>query len=122
MPVTVVTNSIRVAMELSTKRQITVISIGGTLLSKSLSFVGPLAETSLSNYHVNKAFISCHSFHLSYGISDSNELQARIKKKMIECAKEVYIMVDHTRSEEHTSELQSRGHLVCRLLLEKKNT
>src|SRR5690625_6502142 len=25
------------------------------------------------------------------------------------------------RSEEHTSELQSRGHLVCRLLLEKKH-
>ena len=27
--------------------------------------------------------------------------------------------VDDMRSEEHTSELQSRGHLVCRLLLEK---
>src|SRR2546422_2845691 len=27
---------------------------------------------------------------------------------------------DFTRSEEHTSELQSRLHLVCRLLLEKK--
>src|SRR5207249_7471148 len=27
----------------------------------------------------------------------------------------------HTRSEEHTSELQSRFDLVCRLLLEKKN-
>src|SRR5207244_10986604 len=27
-----------------------------------------------------------------------------------------------TRSEEHTSELQSPDHLVCRLLLEKKNT
>src|SRR3712207_7264320 len=27
-----------------------------------------------------------------------------------------------TRSEEHTSELQSRQYLVCRLLLEKKNT
>src|SRR2546422_4260923 len=27
-----------------------------------------------------------------------------------------------TRSEEHTSELQSRLHLVCRLLLEKKKT
>src|SRR5437870_10689982 len=26
------------------------------------------------------------------------------------------------RSEEHTSELQSRGHLVCRHLLEKKNS
>src|SRR5690625_5571005 len=28
--------------------------------------------------------------------------------------------LDLSRSEEHTSELQSRGHLVCRLLLEKK--
>src|SRR5690625_5387613 len=28
--------------------------------------------------------------------------------------------VQSWRSEEHTSELQSRGHLVCRLLLEKK--
>src|SRR5215510_16330916 len=28
--------------------------------------------------------------------------------------------VELPRSEEHTSELQSRGHLVCRLLLEKK--
>src|SRR5690625_6330272 len=31
------------------------------------------------------------------------------------------INFEHARSEEHTSELQSRGHLVCRLLLEKKN-
>src|SRR5690606_39390236 len=29
--------------------------------------------------------------------------------------------VDSIRSEEHTSELQSRENLVCRLLLEKKN-
>src|SRR5690625_6388354 len=30
------------------------------------------------------------------------------------------LQVEEQRSEEHTSELQSRGHLVCRLLLEKK--
>src|SRR3712207_7152339 len=29
---------------------------------------------------------------------------------------------DHPRSEEHTSELQSRQYLVCRLLLEKKKS
>src|SRR5690625_6879547 len=34
----------------------------------------------------------------------------------------VAIVRSSERSEEHTSELQSRGHLVCRLLLEKKNT
>src|SRR5690554_7170480 len=31
-------------------------------------------------------------------------------------------MMQGARSEEHTSELQSRPHLVCRLLLEKKKT
>src|SRR5690625_6385110 len=30
-------------------------------------------------------------------------------------------IITHGRSEEHTSELQSRGHLVCRLLLATKN-
>src|SRR5690625_6846922 len=30
-------------------------------------------------------------------------------------------VVTKDRSEEHTSELQSRGHLVCRLLLEERN-
>src|SRR5690625_5474915 len=33
----------------------------------------------------------------------------------------IVAMAISRRSEEHTSELQSRGHLVCRLLLEKKN-
>src|SRR5207253_10391383 len=32
----------------------------------------------------------------------------------------VFVRDGFYRSEEHTSELQSRGHLVCRLLLEKK--
>src|SRR5437870_10032506 len=34
----------------------------------------------------------------------------------------IHYTVGVDRSEEHTSELQSRGHLVCRLLLEKKKT
>src|SRR5437660_6109465 len=32
----------------------------------------------------------------------------------------IVLILGWVRSEEHTSELQSRGHLVCRLLLEKK--
>src|SRR3712207_7439500 len=35
---------------------------------------------------------------------------------------EVEMTATETRSEEHTSELQSRQYLVCRLLLEKKKT
>src|SRR5207253_11467102 len=39
---------------------------------------------------------------------------------MFRSAELVLINKVDLRSEEHTSELQSRGHLVCRLLLEKK--
>lgn len=96
-PITVLTNSIKVAMELSQKKQITVISTGGILLSKSLSYVGPLAESSLNTYYVNKAFISCKGLHLDNGISESNEEQSRLKKMMIERANVTYIMLDHTK-------------------------
>src|SRR5690625_1838428 len=37
----------------------------------------------------------------------------------LEVKKSIFKQLDDIRSEEHTSELQSRGHLVCRLLLEK---
>src|SRR3712207_8195531 len=36
-------------------------------------------------------------------------------------ARVAHFELHHARSEEHTSELQSRQYLVCRLLLEKKN-
>src|SRR5437870_7456938 len=51
--------------------------------------------------------------------------RAGMRKKATRRARRVRLLdIAHarSRSEEHTSELQSRGHLVCRLLLEKKNT
>src|SRR3712207_8896632 len=46
--------------------------------------------------------------------------QARLGVLM--CLPLLVVMGVFVRSEEHTSELQSRQYLVCRLLLEKKNT
>ncbi len=97
IPLTVVTNSIKVAIELSKKDQVKVISTGGQLLSSSLSYVGPLAERSLGLYHVNKAFLSCKGVHLESGLSDSNELQALLKGKMMQIADETIMMVDSSK-------------------------
>ncbi|CAH1211825.1 MULTISPECIES: DeoR/GlpR family DNA-binding transcription regulator [Paenibacillus] len=94
---TVLTNSIKVAAELSSKEQIRVISTGGQLASKSLSFVGPLAERSLDAYHVDKLFLSCKGVHLTKGISESNELQALVKQKMISIADEVILLADSSK-------------------------
>ncbi|RUS46267.1 DeoR/GlpR family DNA-binding transcription regulator [Cohnella sp. AR92] len=97
IPLTVLTNSIRVATELASKERIEVISTGGILAQRSLSFVGPLAERSLDAYHVDKAFLSCKGVHLDRGFSESNELQARIKSKMIGMADEVIVLADASK-------------------------
>src|SRR5690625_5633638 len=49
-------------------------------------------------------------------------LRAPAAQRLISTADSLEVQKVHGRSEEHTSELQSRGHLVCRLLLEKKKT
>jgi DeoR/GlpR family transcriptional regulator of sugar metabolism len=97
IPLTVITNSIKVAIELSKKDRIEVISTGGILLPKSLSYVGPLAERSLENYHVDKAFLSCKGIDLNSGLSDSNEWQALLKRKMIERSNKTFLMVDSSK-------------------------
>src|SRR5258707_2562092 len=48
--------------------------------------------------------------------------QARFGQIPLEIQDEKPTFADEIRSEEHTSELQSRQYLVCRLLLEKKKT
>ena len=50
-------------------------------------------------------FLDSHNFLV--------EVYKAVKKKRVQC-------INGYRSEEHTSELQSRQYLVCRLLLEKK--
>ncbi|NIK68573.1 MULTISPECIES: DeoR/GlpR family DNA-binding transcription regulator [unclassified Paenibacillus] len=97
IPLTVLTNSIKVAVALSNKEKIEVISTGGILASRSLSYVGPLAERSLETYHVNKLFLSCKGVHLERGISESNELQARIKHKMLGIAEQVILLADSSK-------------------------
>src|SRR5437870_13557514 len=52
------------------------------------------------------------------GTDDLLETYERIRARPNPDLKVLGVVI--TRSEEHTSELQSRGHLVCRLLLEKK--
>src|SRR5690625_5651109 len=64
-----------------------------------------------------RAILSRFSVEVGDGGSCWSPADDLIELAPIACTQELVL-----RSEEHTSELQSRGHLVCRLLLEKKNT
>ncbi|MFD2117333.1 DeoR/GlpR family DNA-binding transcription regulator [Paenibacillus yanchengensis] len=116
IPITVLTNSIKVALELSHKEKIEVISTGGILAARSLSYVGPLAERSLDAYHVDKLFFSCKGVHLTRGISESNELQARIKYRMVGMADEVVLLADASKfgvqSFTHVADVTAIDHII----------
>src|SRR5207244_13609666 len=80
---------------------------------------GALAD--LSNAPKMVDIIHRQSERLSELVEDLLEL-SRIDAKQIQLARvPVNLAEAAQRSEEHTSELQSPDHLVCRLLLEKKN-
>src|SRR5690625_6954177 len=51
---------------------------------------------------------------------NNNVNEGAIAASPVPKANKPIAVINNLRSEEHTSELQSRGHLVCRLLLEKK--
>ncbi|WP_206830262.1 DeoR/GlpR family DNA-binding transcription regulator [Alicyclobacillus fructus] len=97
MPLTVLTNSVKIAMELASKDKIEVISTGGILRASSLSYVGPMAEEAISRFHVNKAFLSCKGVHVEHGFTESNALQALVKRKMVEIADMLILLADHSK-------------------------
>src|SRR5690625_6494958 len=76
-------------------------------------------EEVLKQYHLVQEMIESNIEPDDYIISLLSETKVHpvIKTNILLWLKEKRFK----RSEEHTSELQSRGHLVCRLLLEKKN-
>src|SRR5699024_12767924 len=73
-----------------------------------------------------KVYWSCKQCGMRAGPLTDAELMAAIESKFSEIVQAPQKIIQKTspansRSEEHTSELQSRFDLVCRLLLEKKN-
>src|SRR2546422_5454827 len=65
-------------------------------------------------------FRSCHARGAAAGKTKAKETENLSPDLTVQSAKNRRSAVGLGRSEEHTSELQSRLHLVCRLLLEKK--
>src|SRR5690625_5336038 len=92
--------------------------------------IGMLPTASL-NQHGQGMYEPCHGSApdiAGQGLANplaailSGAMMLRYSLNMAQAAEGIEAAVGRVlRSEEHTSELQSRGHLVCRLLLEKQN-
>lgn len=90
----VITNSIDIAAELSTKENIELIVTGGTLRLTTRAMVGHITEMSLKNFRVDKAFIGANGISIEEGITTPNFVEAQTKKAMMNVANKVYIVAD----------------------------
>jgi DeoR family transcriptional regulator of aga operon len=96
--ITVLTSALNIANHLVGIPDINVIVIGGYLRKKSYSMVGPIAETSLRNFFVDKLFISVDGFDIrSGGIYTPIMEEAHLNKVMIDIAQEVIVVADSSK-------------------------
>ena len=98
---TVITNSLYISKELmtisETNPSLTVICSGGTLFMRSYSFIGMIAEQALSQFYVDKAFIGLRGISLHHGLTSPFQEEIPVKRQMIKCARQVFILADHTK-------------------------
>ena len=94
---TVITNSMDIALELLRYNRFTIILLGGHVRSTSHSMVGPLAEATLRNFYCDKLFLGIDSFNMDEGVSTPNIEEAHLNQNMIEMAKEVIAVCDSSK-------------------------
>ncbi|MDT8718586.1 DeoR/GlpR transcriptional regulator [Clostridium sp. 19966] len=97
---TVITNSLDIAIELSNNHSNEVIVIGGTLRSHTRALIGPIASSILKNVRVDIAFVGANGISLDYGITTPNMNEAQTKREIIESAERVIIVCDHSKFSE----------------------
>jgi DeoR/GlpR family transcriptional regulator of sugar metabolism len=93
---TVITNSINIANILSSKPKIDIQLAGGKLQKEHQFLYGTDVLDRISNFHVNKAFIGITGIS-EKGITNAHEEDGVVKKKMMEQAKQVIVLADHTK-------------------------
>ncbi|MBN9351554.1 MAG: DeoR/GlpR transcriptional regulator [Chitinophagaceae bacterium] len=94
---TVITNAINIINIMMGLPNINLIVPGGVLRQNSMSLKGPLAEKSLTNFFVDKAFISTDGFDTRQGIFTPNLEEASLNMVMIAAAKHVILVTDSSK-------------------------
>lgn len=97
--VTVITNDLKIALELCRSGTITLIVAGGIADKSVYTMTGSETEAFLSRIHVNKTFLGADAIDIAYGITNRTLPEVAIKKAMIKAADEVIVVTDHTKTD-----------------------
>lgn len=99
IPCTVVTNSMHNITALVNKPNIKTIATGGVYSAKYDAFYGPLSEQLLQRLHIDIGIFSCTGIDNNGAIWESNELNASVKRKMMDASGQKFLLLDNSKFE-----------------------
>ena len=94
--VTVVTNALNIAYELSIRPNVTIVVVGGTARSQSYELVGPLSDGVLSRINVDVAVLGVDGLSAD-GLSTIHPAEARMSADLIQAARRVVVVTDSSK-------------------------
>src|SRR5262245_31056482 len=95
--ITIVTNAINIAMELSHLPEMRVSMTGGTLTGDWFALVGDVALRNVGEMFVDKAFIGVDGAHPEHGLTTNYPEQAAIHRAMMRQARQRIVVADHRK-------------------------
>jgi DeoR family transcriptional regulator of aga operon len=94
---TVVTNALNIASELAIRPNIKLVLTGGVARPESYELVGPLAEGTLADIHLDIAFIGADGVTAADGLTTHHEIEAHTDRALMERAPHVVVVADGSK-------------------------
>jgi DeoR family transcriptional regulator, aga operon transcriptional repressor len=94
---TIMTNAIKIALDLTSNGDVNIMLTGGTIRRESYSLVGPDAEATIRNYNFDKLFLGVDGLDLNQGLTTPNPMEAQLNRLMVARAQKVIAVTDSSK-------------------------
>jgi len=94
---TVVTNALNVGMQLARHRNIRLVLTGGVCRTASFELSGPIAESTLSGYNLDVAFVGVDGIDVDAGCTTHDDAEARANAALVKIARRTVIVADSSK-------------------------
>ena len=94
---TVVTNALNVGMQLARHGNIRLVLTGGVCRTASFEMSGPIAESTLSGYNLDVAFVGVDGIDVDAGCTTHDDAEARANAALVKIARHTVIVADSSK-------------------------
>lgn len=95
--ITIITNAVNIAMELSQCRGLTVVMTGGVLSGGWFSLLGVATIRSVEELFVDRVFIGLDGIHPEHGVTANHPDEAAVNRAMVRQARQTVAVADRTK-------------------------